>query len=327
MSYTAGTLCEIPIKWLTKINKDCNILNMTGSVCYVDLLGFSYLTKKSKEKYFQKIIDKYISNLHENIYNAIKNTNIRYSVMSDSVFLFDEDGCDALIMVLPKIFRNCINSGILLRGGLSHGEYKITKTKLTEVNIYGDAVTRAVKLENSGKGCRIFIDQNIPSQCTVLTYNPNIFKPYRNYTNYSYIDIFDWPLIFESYYYRPSISYDVKYEPTKDLSNLLFENYKLFANLRFSPEFLWNVQTTDGLEHIGASIEYISSLIDKTLRKSKMYKIKKLEMKHNVKIDDVNKAEIIDGECISIDFIKEDNPRSKEILLNMLEYGKRKYLK
>ena len=97
--------------------------------------------------------------------------------------------------------------------------------------------------------------------------------------------------------------------------------------MRFSPEFLWNVQTKCGLEHIGASIEYISSLIDETLRKSKMYKIKELEMKHNIEMDDINKSEVIDGEYIPIDYIKEDNPRSKEILLDRLEYGKRKYLK
>jgi len=169
---------------------------MIGSVCYVDLLGFSYLTKKSKEIHFRKIIDKCILNLHENIHNAIQNTKIKYSVLSDSVFLFTEDECDALIITLPKIFRNCINSGILLRGGLSYGEYEIRKTKLTEINIYGDAVTRAVKLENSGKGCRIFIDQDIPAQCKALPCNPEIFMPYRNYANYSYIDIFNWPLLF-----------------------------------------------------------------------------------------------------------------------------------
>jgi hypothetical protein len=315
------------IKHLTKKIKKHNILNMTGSVCYIDLLGFSYLTKNSKNKYIQKIIDKYISNLHTNIYNAILKTNIKFSVISDSVFLFTENGCDELIIALPEIFRSCTNSGILLRGGLSYGEYKIIKTKLTEINIYGEAVTRAVKLESSGKGCRIFIDQNIPAECTVLEYNPDIFKPYRNYANYSYIDIFEWPLIFKNYYYSPLMSFDMKYKPTNDLSVLLFENYKLLANLRFSPEYNWNVKTVDGLEHIGASIEYISSLIDNSLIISKENEIKDIETKYNLEMNNENKSEIIGGEYIPIDYIKNDIKRSKEILSNMLEHGRRKYLK
>jgi len=299
---------------------------MIGSVCYIDLLGFSYLTDRSYDDNNKIIINKYVSCLHNIIYKAISGTKINFSVISDAVFLYSENECDQLVLALPRIFRHCIAGGILLRAGLSYGEYSITGTELSENNIYGEAVTRAVKLEKNGKGCRIFIDQNIPSRCSrVFPYNPEVFKPYRNYVDYSYIDVFEWPLIFENYYYNPVTGYNIDFEPNNDLANLLFENYKLSVYLRFSPDFLWNVQTDEGLTHVAVSIEYITSSIDFMLEKTKNARILKIEKEYNIELNDVNRSEVLEDECLHIDYVSGNSIRNNEIVENLINSGRKKY--
>jgi len=301
---------------------------MIGSVCYIDLLGFSYLTDHSDDVKNKTIINRYISCLHDIICKAINGTNISYSIISDAVFLYSENECDQLIFALPKIFRQCITNGILLRAGLSYGEYTVTTTALSDNNIYGEAVTRAVKLEKNGKGCRIFIDQEIPSQCSnIFPYNSDIFKPYRNYVNYSYIDVFEWPLIYEKYYYNPINSYNTDLEPNKELADLIFDNYKLSIYLRFSPCFFWNTQTDEGLTHIAVSVEYITSLIDLMLKKTKNARISRIEKEYNTELDDIHRNEILENEYLSVGNVSKDSIRNVEIVENMIEYGRRKYLK
>ena len=218
--------------------------------------------------------------MHNIIYKAIQGTNINVSVISDAVFLYTENKCDQLIFSLPQIFRQCITNGVLLRAGLSYGEYTITTTELSVNNIYGEAVTRAVKLEKSGKGCRIFMDQNIPAQCSnIFTYNSEIFKQYRNYADYSYIDVFEWPLIYGHYYYNPIYSYNIDLEPNKELADLIFDNHKLSIYLRFSTNFSWNVRTVEGFTHVAVSIEYITSSIALLLKKTRDARISEIEKK------------------------------------------------
>jgi len=301
---------------------------MIGSVCYIDLLGFSYLTDHSDDVKIKTIINRYITNLHNIIYKAICRTNISYSIISDAVFLYSENECNQLIFALPKIFRQCITNGILLRAGLSYGEYIVTTTKLSKKNIYGEAVTRAVKLEKNGKGCRIFIDQEIPSQCSnIFPNNADIFKPYRNYVNYSYIDVFEWPLIYEKYYYNPIYSYNIDLEPDKDLADLIFDNYKLSIYLRFSPCFSWNTQTDEGLTHVAVSIEYITSLIDLMLKKTKEARIAKIEKEYETELNDINRNEILENEYLPMDYVSKDIIRNDEIVEKAIEYGRKKYLK
>jgi hypothetical protein len=300
---------------------------MTGPVCYIDLLGFSYLTDRSDDINIKAIIERYVSYLHNIIYKVIEGTNINVSVISDAVFLYTENKCDQLIFSLPQIFRQCITNGILLRAGLSYGEFSITTTELSANNIYGEAVTRAVKLEKSGKGCRIFMDQNIPVQCSdIFLFNQEIFKQYRNYADYSYIDVFEWPLIYGNYYYSPSCSYNIDLEPNKDLADLIFDDYKLSIYLRFSPYFSWNMQTVEGFTHVAVSIEYITSLIDLMMKKTKNARISRIEQKYNIKLNAINREEVLADEYLPVDQLMKDNNRNDEIVENMIGYGRRKYL-
>lgn len=55
-------------------------------------------------------------------------------------------------------------NGILCRGGLAYGEI-LESDDSNQMGhfILGDAVTRAVELEGKAKGCRVLIDDELPS--------------------------------------------------------------------------------------------------------------------------------------------------------------------
>jgi hypothetical protein len=200
--------------------------------------------------------------LHKHIFHETNGTSVEYCVISDSVFLFIEKEVDSLLYVTANIFRNCIASGILLRAGMAYGEYNFIKTKIETKNIYGMAVTKAVAKEQTGKGCRIFIDEDLPKRSKL---NPKIFHQYKNYIDYSEIDIFEWPLFNKKYYVKIP---DINNKETKaELKALLLDNCKLLANLRYAPDFIWNEKSNSGRIHLVATIEYITDITNKIISK------------------------------------------------------------
>ena len=288
----------------------------TGAVCYIDLLGFSYLTElledeeilndNSKEKSFgekqvkeltisdfrtlytfiktghldvlsvdtehsltisewaYEIVDANLKNFHGIVEKACSNfQNADYMVISDSLFIVSENADDVLF-ILAAIFRNCIKSGILLRAGLAYGTYYIVNTHLSSFNIYGTAVTKAVKYERLGKGCRIFTDSDFPSSCNIFSENPELFSAYKNYQNYSTLDCFEWLMINDSYVLRQTDLKNLKTSTGfRNAFELLCDNLEVYCALRYSPKYNWNIKTQQGIEHLGVSIEYISALLDK----------------------------------------------------------------
>ena len=50
----------------------------------------------------------------------------------------------------------------------------------------------------------------------------------------------------------------------KKTIELFYDNFEVYCNLCFSTKFDWNLKNNYGLVQIGASIEYLSALIDKT---------------------------------------------------------------
>jgi len=245
---------------------------MEGTVCFIDLLGFSQLTANPDIKNNQEIICRYIKNLHKYIYQATVQTNIKYCILSDSVFLYVEKEIAVLLFALAKIFRNCINSGVLLRAGMSYGEYNFIKTNIETNNIYGIAVTKAVSLEKKGKGCRIFIDEDLPKESALMQLNPDIFLPYKNHMDYSEIDIFEWPLFYKNYYIKP---FDIvkNKKPIYELRELLNNNCKILSYLEHSPLFTWNIKSNDGKTHLSATIEYITNITNMIIKKMEQFEL------------------------------------------------------
>jgi hypothetical protein len=276
---------------------------MTGLVCYIDLLGVSYLTGRLEKSESEPKISWYIKKLHKYIYEAIEGTDIKYSVLSDSVFLTTTAEFDDMFFAVSKIFRNCIYSGILLRAGLSYGEFKTIPTELNPRNLQGKAVTKACQLERMGKGCRIFIDKSISLESNICKQNEHIICQDRNYIDYSSFYVFEWPYFNENYFYKQN---DIRLNhPTPELSQLIFENYKLSVYLKYSRLFDWNTKSPEGLCQLGATVEYVTTLIDRILEKT--------DIKHR--------------ELSRSDTIIKGSPRNKDIVTEMLEQGEDKYLK
>jgi len=249
---------------------------MEGTVCFIDLLGFSQLTANPDIINNQKIICRYIKNLHKYIYQAIEKTNIKYCIISDSVFLYAEKEIDVLLFAMAKIFRNCLNSGVLLRAGMSYGEYNFIKSNIKTNNIYGIAVTKAVSLEKKGKGCRIFIDEDLPKESGLTHLNPDIFLPYKNHIDYSEIDIFEWPLFYKNYYVKP---FDIvkNKKPIYELRELLNNNCRILSYLKHSPLFTWNIRSDEGKTHLSATIEYITNITNMIIKNINQFELLPIE--------------------------------------------------
>ena len=177
-----------------------------------------------------------------------------------------------MLFAAAKIFRNCINSGVLPRAGISYGEYNFIKTNFNTNNIYGIAVTKAVSLERKGKGCRIFIDDNLQKESKVFISNTEIFLPYKNHIDYSEIDIFEWPLFYKDYYFK-IIDINKKKEINPEIRELLNNNCRLLAYLTHSPLFSWNAKSEDGRIHLSVTIEYLKNVTNKILIKTGMHEL------------------------------------------------------
>ena len=241
---------------------------MVGTVCYIDLLGFSYLTANPEIKKRQGIASRYVKNLHKYIKQSTENTNIKYCILSDSVFLFVENELDIMLFALTRIFRNCICAGVLLRAGIAFGEYNFIKTDIETKNIFGAAVTKAVSMEKLGKGCRIFVHDELPNKSTLLSFNPNIFVPYKNYYDYSELDVFEWPFFYQDFYINIKDNND---KEKIGLRSLLFNNCKILAYLKHSPLFNWNIMTDEGKIHIKSTIEYITNITNNIICKKNVF--------------------------------------------------------
>lgn len=284
-----------------------------GAVCYIDLLGFSYLTNlldrndvfignKEKKSFGEKkvrdltlkdiggleqyicerdtenkisvadraykIVDENLKKFHQIIEKqCVLFPNSEYSVISDSLFIIAESS-DDILFLLANIFRDCIKSGILLRAGLAYGPYYYVKTHVSGFNVYGSTVTKAVNYERKGKGCRIFTDLNFPNSCKSFSeINSQIFYPYKNYYDYSVLDCFEWLMLKDKYVLNPSDILNLKsfrnLDNVKEAIDLLYDNIEVYCNLCFSPKYEWNTENDEGLVQLGASIEYLSSLMDR----------------------------------------------------------------
>ena len=264
-----------------------------GAVCYIDLLGFSYLTELLENKKenandsyetFDKDQEKTIStdqayeivndNLR-NFHNAIKDltrkySSSNYSIISDSLFITSES-CDDILYLVANLFRECLKKGVLLRAGLAYGRYYTVETPIEELNFFGPAVTRAVHYEGKGKGCRIFTDSDFSNHCNlIVTKNLKLFFSYKNLLDYSTIDCFEWPLIKDNYILD---SVD-----KKKMNDLLNDNHEIICKLLYSPNFDWNLDNNKGIEQIRASTEYLANICNRIYRillpekKKKAYK-------------------------------------------------------
>ena len=111
--------------------------------------------------------------------------------------------------------------------------------------ICGEAVTRAAKLEQRGKGSRIFIDLEIGGR-HFSKISPRTFVNMTNAADFTIVDEFTWFSSFDHIENRQ--------QKISRLSHII----SLLGNFRHSPKFRWNAASLQGRVHLGATIERLS---------------------------------------------------------------------
>ena len=230
-----------------------------GAVLFVDILGISSLTTSPaqliNEQDFkalnpqikktggnQLFCARLLSVFRKNLLEC-QTKNLKIAQLSDCAFLWAAN--ESLVVEAAKIlFEKNAGTGVFARGGMTYGQ--IIEPDRTNRNlgqfICGNAVTRAAKLEGSGKGSRIFIDREIGGR-EVQGISPRAFEGLANPADYRMIDEFTW-------FSCPSHS-ETRSESLNRLKSLL----ALLVKFQHSPAFRWNAASKAGLLHLGATIE------------------------------------------------------------------------
>lgn len=131
--------------------------------------------------------------------------SVSISQMSDCAFIWSENVSDVILASSDFMWKATL-TGLLCRAGLSYGEVLIPENDNNNYGtfILGEAVTRAVNLEKTGKGCRIFTDSDTIGQIYNVFPKGNnhnwhkiyqaSFSEIRNNLDYSIHDEFKWYL-------------------------------------------------------------------------------------------------------------------------------------
>jgi len=180
----------------------------SGAVFFVDVLGVGALTQgkvQIGEEEFLAHGFKYKSNYSEHqfcakllvkfrkvLIAATENIkNVKVAQLSDCAFIWSDDP-SLVVNIAREVMWKTLLDGVLCRGGLSYGqivEPDKTNTRLGKF-ICGSASTQAVKLEEAGKGARVFIDPNIVTQLNSVPHTA--FIPRKSPMDFSITDEFLW---------------------------------------------------------------------------------------------------------------------------------------
>lgn len=271
-----------------------------GAVFFVDILGFSALTKGqvvgiTKEDYHAWGISDSVSQPHSilaatiivefrDVLHQLKTRypEIHVGQLSDCAFIWSED-IMMLVQSLHFVMWTMIQEkGILCRGGVAYGE--IVEVDNVDYNlgafIVGDAVTKAVKNEGRLKGPRVAMDVSFPDvlwhslgkSAINVQFAHDIFYPNKSEIDLSVVDEYRWYLCEDNIVPETSIlSFEKQVELTKKRLHL--------ANiLRFHPRMGWNSRGAEGLVQLKAGEISLSAN-------------RLLGVLHNFETDNVNECE------------------------------------
>lgn len=237
-----------------------------GVVFFVDILGIGSLTRGRisllNEDYESHGI-KSIRNTNTHFFSAkllmkfrkvlnefTNNKDVNVSQLSDCAFIWSEKPTlviDAAIKCMWKLVRE----GIFCRGGIAYGKIVEPDRVNNRLGgfILGEAATKAVDLEKSGKGCRIFSDTGLPSKMKIhISLLSPVFVSNKNPNDCLLTNELRW------YLFPKGI---IDEQPNKRAS--LVHLMRLVALLRYSPMFRWNESNEEGEIHLASSIETLSS--------------------------------------------------------------------
>lgn len=242
-----------------------------GAVFFVDILGVGALTQgkvaiqqsdfsahrfsapKSNPNSEHIFCAKLLTKFRRILNKVMKHNGVKVAQLSDCAFIWS-DNADLVLEAAREIMWETASNGVLCRGGMSYGEIVEPKTVNVSLGkfICGKAVTQAVKLEGSGKGARVFIDDTVPSE-VIRSIQPEAFRQSINPKDYSYVDEFLWSL----YPMNPDRLHMLNSTNSKDrLKKIL----PLVSLLRFSPKYRWNTLSREGKVQVASTIDSISSV-------------------------------------------------------------------
>ncbi len=233
-----------------------------GAVLFVDILGISALTTSKKPLVNRHDFDalngktghvesnqlfcaNMLSQFRKNL-NGCKMPDLRIAQLSDCAFLWSSE-VDLVVLAAQKLFMENAETGIFARGGMTYGQ--IIEPDKTDISlgrfVCGEAVTKAAKLEGTGKGSRVFIDRKIGGRqfCDV---SPRAFEGLPNPSDYRVVDEFLW------------FSCPKCLETPSGKANRLTTLLGLIGRFRYAPSFRWNAGSAPGRVHLGATIERLS---------------------------------------------------------------------
>lgn len=242
-----------------------------GAVLFVDMLGFSALTrgrlKLTESEYMPWKIKPGGAFPHQLLAaqillafrKALMRTGRRFKAvklaqLSDCAFLWSEDIC-AVTDAGRFLMHEAIEAGLLCRGGLAFGDVHEPNKIDHSIGafIVGDAVTRAATYETMGKGMRIFTDSDTASE--ILSKRPHeSFQALINPLVGETVDEWLW--------YSP----EPILELSRDRLTLRPEIEKLVSchtMLRYSPRFAWNAASPEGCRQLACSIVAVSDAMQK----------------------------------------------------------------
>lgn len=176
---------------------------------------------------------------------------VKVAQLSDCAYIWSENVL-AVLDAARDFMWSSVSMGLLSRGGIAYGEI----VEPSKVNrsighfILGGAVTRAVSLERSGKGCRVFIDNAIYEYSEILPGSP--FKDGAVAVLKSPIDGL---LVREFCWYKTAGSTGDWRNDQHYAAKLIIS---LLTKLQHSPFFNWNELTPQGRAQLACSIDAVS---------------------------------------------------------------------
>ena len=185
---------------------------------------------------------------------------VKVAQLSDCAFLWSPDPV-AVVNAAREIMWHATRAGLLCRAGLAYGQI----VEPNKVNrslgqfILGDAVTRAVGFEGSGKGARVFCDSELAHEVLKnCSFQHEPFAPLRNPLDGTVVDEFRW-------YTLPSAVEKRNYLAQPPLETAL-GLVELLTTLRYSPRLSWNSLSTEGRIQVACTVEAVSKMIPTYVR-------------------------------------------------------------
>lgn len=260
--------------------KEMQLRSFQGAVLFVDMLGFSALTRGKltlgsaelvpwkidpKGKYPHQLL---AAKILIEFRKALVQTNkafpgVRVAQLSDCAFLWTAD-VGEIADAGRHLMHGAALKGLLCRGGLAFGDiHEPTKlNKSLGAFIVGDAVTRAATYEAEGKGMRIFTD--VDTATRIMKARPNErFQPLLNPLTGVNVDEWKW--------YAPSPQLSSEHRESR-LRQELERVVGCHTTLRFSPKLSWSATTEEGRRQIACSVAAVSNAMEQLSGNSEKYK-------------------------------------------------------